>query len=379
MSRLLTPVAERLISADDWFVANHKLKGRMVVPLAAWISWVQQLILASSGKVGWEFTDLLVRQPLFIEDRGWQSVRCDFQDPESDGGHFQVKKSPGTSEESRDAEILLEGSWRQPRSSSERLATPKTQTRLTREEFYRVAGRGGWSYGPALQQIEYIEFGTEGWHAEIGHQTVVSDSDQNELIALDTLLQGGAVLRANEESTSWVPYRIDLARRAEQPATWSQGIIFGHWLSTTSQERVAHVDWIDPVSGIAVLELRGVHFRQMAESSPQSISKPVATVAVEAQNLLVELRQAEIAIRPAILTHFIEGQVLDLLKWDELRRKDLARGFVAIGLDSLLAVDLQFRLQKALKFSLPPGTGLNQPTIADLATYLIEQHPELRT
>jgi len=70
--------------------------------------------------------------------------------------------------------------------------------------------------------------------------------------------------------------------------------------------------------------------------------------------VLDRLRASPPDDRPAILVDFIEGQLLEILSWDESKRKDLARGFVQIGLDSLMAVELQFRLQKALKFAPPP-------------------------
>jgi acyl carrier protein len=58
----------------------------------------------------------------------------------------------------------------------------------------------------------------------------------------------------------------------------------------------------------------------------------------------------------------------------------LARGFVAIGLDSLMAVELQFRLQKALKFAVPPENEemeFQMSSAADLADFLLSNRLNL--
>ena len=84
--------------------------------------------------------------------------------------------------------------------------------------------------------------------------------------------------------------------------------------------------------------------------------------------------------RHAILVDFIEGQLLEILSWDESKRKDLARGFVQIGLDSLMAVELQFRLQKALKFAPPPegdDAEFEMSSASDLADFLLSRRLNL--
>jgi len=99
-----------------------------------------------------------------------------------------------------------------------------------------------------------------------------------------------------------------------------------------------------------------------------------------AGNILDRLRRSPAERRRVLLTEFIENQLLDILRWDESRREDLARGFVAIGLDSLMAVELQFRLQKALKFTAPADddeTEFQMSSAQDLADLLLSKRLNL--
>jgi acyl carrier protein len=97
-------------------------------------------------------------------------------------------------------------------------------------------------------------------------------------------------------------------------------------------------------------------------------------------DILERVRHSPEELRRTVLTDYIEQQLLDILRWDESRRPDLARGFVAIGLDSLLSVELQFRLQKALKFASPPESDeaeFQMSSAADLANLLLTKRLNL--
>ncbi|MBS1695929.1 MAG: acyl carrier protein [Actinobacteria bacterium] len=86
--------------------------------------------------------------------------------------------------------------------------------------------------------------------------------------------------------------------------------------------------------------------------------------------ILQRLRSA--SNRYEVLERYIEDQLLDLLEWPESRRPELSRGFAAIGFDSLRSVDLQIRMQTALRFVSHSANDFRQPTIAALAAHLLD-------
>jgi acyl carrier protein len=95
------------------------------------------------------------------------------------------------------------------------------------------------------------------------------------------------------------------------------------------------------------------------------------------KQILSRLRASPEELRQPLLVQFIEEQLLEILRWDASRRGELSRGFVAIGLDSLMSVDLQFRLQTALDFALPLGEEFESRSAEALADFLLREYLKL--
>ena len=89
--------------------------------------------------------------------------------------------------------------------------------------------------------------------------------------------------------------------------------------------------------------------------------------------LFRDLEQAPHTRRHAILSQYIQTQVLDILQFESARPLEPSQGFFQIGMDSLTAVELQARLQSALGVSLSSTVSFDQPTIERLAAYLLDE------
>lgn len=88
--------------------------------------------------------------------------------------------------------------------------------------------------------------------------------------------------------------------------------------------------------------------------------------------MILERLRASPTNRHEVLVRYIEDQVLELLHWSESQRPELSRGFAAIGFDSLRSVDLQLSMQTALGFVSHSADDFRQPTIAALASHLLD-------
>jgi len=88
--------------------------------------------------------------------------------------------------------------------------------------------------------------------------------------------------------------------------------------------------------------------------------------------LFHELEQAVPAKRHGVLVNYITAQVLDILQFESSRPLEPSQGFLQIGMDSLMAVELQSRLQSALGVSLSSTVSFDQPTIERLATHIVD-------
>jgi NAD(P)-dependent dehydrogenase (short-subunit alcohol dehydrogenase family)/acyl carrier protein len=94
--------------------------------------------------------------------------------------------------------------------------------------------------------------------------------------------------------------------------------------------------------------------------------------APERVRLLRRLEESSPAERLEILAEFVRGQVAEVLGYSSSSNLDANQGFFEIGMDSLMAVDLQRRLQNGLGVTLSSTVGFDHPTIEALAKYLAE-------
>ena len=96
----------------------------------------------------------------------------------------------------------------------------------------------------------------------------------------------------------------------------------------------------------------------------------ISAAPAPAENLQAVLDASSPEERLKRLSSLVHREVCSILGLDPARPLDPARGFAQMGLDSLMAIDLRNRLQKALGRSLPSPVVFNYPNVRALAGYL---------
>ena len=353
-------------------IEQHVVQGRPIPPLAYWLKASVNAVSDTQGRAPRELSQVLVRRPIVLEPGA--SIGVEFVGHVHDGGgRFELREQPVSGRSTHDGPIV-EGAWANDTADDPTVPRRAGGRILDRAAFYDAAERAGFSYGPLLRRITAFGSSPDGWWGTLLPATNADDR----LAAWDVLLQSAAVLAAGGGSECWLPFRVDRMRVGEGD-TGDIESISGSWMQEASNGyRVANVAGF--ADGVATprLALLGVHYRLVDRLRPEGThvreESPAGTGRIDAAHVLERLREEPVAARRALLVRFIEDQLLEVLQWDASRRPELALGFVAIGLDSLMSVDLQFRLQTALNFALPIGESFDAPTVDELAESLLQSH-----
>jgi acyl transferase domain-containing protein/acyl carrier protein len=90
-----------------------------------------------------------------------------------------------------------------------------------------------------------------------------------------------------------------------------------------------------------------------------------------ASTMIQRLRGALIERRRDLVEEFVQSQVA-LVLGHQARAVQRTQGFTSLGMDSLAAIELRTRLQRALDCTLPSTLAFDHPTVEALVTYLID-------
>ncbi|NER51879.1 MAG: short-chain dehydrogenase, partial [Symploca sp. SIO1A3] len=107
---------------------------------------------------------------------------------------------------------------------------------------------------------------------------------------------------------------------------------------------------------------------QREELQQQELLKPKGN-----QEILEKLETAPEGERQEILKEYIRGQVAQALGLSSSQLPEVNLGFTEMGIDSLMTVELNNRLQAQLGTTLPVTVILEYPTIEKLSRYISEE------
>ncbi|MFN6445250.1 MAG: SDR family NAD(P)-dependent oxidoreductase [Nostoc sp. DedSLP05] len=93
----------------------------------------------------------------------------------------------------------------------------------------------------------------------------------------------------------------------------------------------------------------------------------------QASELRQQLDSAEPKQRPILLMNYVRSQIAKVLNLASPEEIDPKQGFLELGMDSLMAVELRNRLQSSLGCSVPASLIFDYPTVDALVSYFIQE------
>ncbi len=141
----------------------------------------------------------------------------------------------------------------------------------------------------------------------------------------------------------------------------------------TPQMAVCHVRWPDYVNKLPAKKDFPFYdiIRTGKESKPASLKSEKSQRKTTASDLLSQCADAAIETHPDIVQNFLKDWVKRLLGISSEQLQDTSMSLMTLGLDSLTAIELKNRLDKALKRSLPPAIIFEHNSIESLTGYLL--------
>jgi acyl carrier protein len=189
---------------------------------------------------------------------------------------------------------------------------------------------------------------------------------------LDALAHHRATLGLPALSINWGPWAdVGMTSADERTVLERMGMhalpvrdalaIFDHLVgSDARQAMAANIDWHQFVP---VLEAQA---RRPLLDAVRDSEAP----GVELPAFRIQLEATAPDAREALVVDWLRGEVARVLGRDTPGAVDLAQGFFEMGLDSLMAVDLKRRLEKAIGLSLPRTLAFEFPNVEALARHL---------
>src|SRR5581483_7129943 len=109
---------------------------------------------------------------------------------------------------------------------------------------------------------------------------------------------------------------------------------------------------------------------QLQREVPESASAPSSSGQSGTTQLVEQLTVAPVQQRRKLVVDYLRDAVAEVTRTDAAEIREEA-GFFDLGMDSLLAVELRGRLERAVGKELPATLAMDYPRITDVADYLV--------
>ncbi len=163
--------------------------------------------------------------------------------------------------------------------------------------------------------------------------------------------------------------RAQLNKRGVRPLSPADALAGLADLMATSavQGVVARIDW---ASFLPLYQLSGKRpfLAELQREVPESVPTPAAGAGNT--QLVERLTLAPAQQRKQLVVDYLREVVADITRLDPAEIRDES-GFFAVGMDSLMAVEMRGRVERAVGQELPSTLAMDYPRLVDVAEYLL--------
>ena len=395
--RLLSAVASELLQFEEVisphrpsYLTDHRVSGRAVLPATAFV----ETALAAAREVqeslgGTVIKDLSLHQALPLPD-GDSRVTQVVLRPDEDGYRFEFYSRP-PGRDNRPPNWTLHASGRiGPAQQTERqeidleAILQSCREEVSLEEFYEQLKERGFEYGPSFRGLKRLRRGDK----EVLGQVELPERYRGQLNShlafpplLDACLHATLGLVEPEPDTQTGPPRSFVPVGFERIQVFGPmaGTLWSHARLREEQESgpgryAMDVDLIDPdgrlVASLEGLEARQVDLSMLAPELPLPGTDDAGSTVQQIDRQLEGLPESEKRLR---LVGFLEEQVAAILKLPGQDRPPAGENLFELGMDSLMAVELLYRINRGIKVNLPMQELLENAAILPLAQRLVRE------
>jgi acyl transferase domain-containing protein len=361
------------------WLSDHKVRGSTLVSAAVYIE-MALAALARLGRTdaGVELREVRMNVPLELPERGTRTLQLAINADDSSGGRL------GLYSRDRDGSGTwlphLQASLSAPAASWSRVDRAELDARLAEvrdvDEFYADLRRRGLDLGPAFRSVTALRTGsTAGGTTEVLGRVELCDEALagSDCFSLHPVLLDGALQVVYavlpDDGRTWLSASIDaLSLRLDggiRPrALWSHAVVQVEGDDTPRATVTVCTDTGHVLACIRVLELHALEHTSEVEVADPGVPVGLATLRAVAPG---EERRAafEWMVREQL------GRVLEIPA-DHI---DARRPLQAMGMTSLMTVELRSQLGVLFGLRLPATLVWNYPTLEQLLSYLADGLP----
>jgi len=358
------------------FLAEHAVDGAPLVTAALYPLLAAEAARQTGAGSPAEIAELVFRAPLVLgaPADGDRELQLAWLDPARADGRFQIASRRAGGAWTLHAEGVARGAGDPPTAEpAEPLARVRARlsTGVPGGELYRAMAARGIVNGPGLRPIEAL-FAGDG---EALAQLAVGDRAARAAHGLPlhpTLLDGalqaiGAVI-ARAMTGPGVPLAMTLARLTVQPSPATRG--FSHARVTAIDDATWRADvtlWDD--AGSVLAEVKDLRIGRAELAAVAAVAPPGAAVAEDARRTL---RATDDPVARATLIEAIARTQLAAVLDTEPARLAADTPLRALGLDSLMALELRNRIAHQLGVQISAALALAGGTVGELVGHVIE-------